>query len=98
MLLADEFKRGLWSISGVERELSEIEKKWIIDGLRLLTLLAPEMTFPTRLYPEILRWLEITPAMLDAGVCAFAEYDCRFEGPEENVRRIYLAMERARKR
>jgi hypothetical protein len=40
--------------------------------------------------------IEITPEMITAGVFAFSEYDSRFEGPEENAIRIYLAMERAR--
>jgi len=41
--------------------------------------------------PEI----EITPAMLKAGVSAFVAYDARFEGPQEAVAEIYTAMRRA---
>lgn len=41
---------------------------------------------------------EITPEMIAAGTLAFSEYDSRFEGPEENVVRIYRAMEIAKRR
>jgi hypothetical protein len=36
--------------------------------------------------------IDVTPEMIDVGVLAFGEYDCRFEGPEDAVSRIYLAM------
>ena len=41
--------------------------------------------------------IEITEAMIEAGALAVGEYDCRFEGPEEAVCRVYVAMARARK-
>ena len=36
--------------------------------------------------------LEITPEMISAGARAFSTFDCRFEGAEEIVARIYRAM------
>lgn len=38
--------------------------------------------------PEI----EVTPAMIEAGVKAFYAYDSRFEAEEAGVARIYRAM------
>jgi hypothetical protein len=39
--------------------------------------------------------IEITPAMVEAGVSAFVRYDSRFVGPEEAVAEIHEAMVRA---
>jgi len=43
---------------------------------------------------ELLNEAGISDMMLEAGIAAFCEYDCRFEGPEEAVFRIYTAMRR----
>ena len=37
-------------------------------------------------------WVEITPAMLEAGVLEWAIGDPEFESPSEIVERIYRAM------
>jgi hypothetical protein len=39
---------------------------------------------------------EITPAMIEAGVQAFARFDRRFDSEDEAVRLIFLAMLNAR--
>ena len=36
--------------------------------------------------------IEITPAMIEAGVEAWSEYDERFEGADEMIERVYRAM------
>ena len=36
--------------------------------------------------------IEVTPAMIEAGAEAFAGYDSRFEGPEDIVGEIFIAM------
>lgn len=41
--------------------------------------------------------IEITPAMTEAGLLAFSEYDDRFEGEEEAVANIYRAMVMAKR-
>lgn len=38
--------------------------------------------------------IEITPEMIEAGVCAFYEFDSRFDGAEVAVARIFQAMKR----
>ena len=40
--------------------------------------------------------IEITPAMMLAGLEAFTEYDRRFEDPEDAVARIYEEMVKAK--
>jgi hypothetical protein len=36
--------------------------------------------------------IEITPAMIEAGVRELRKYDTRFDSPEEEVEAIFLAM------
>jgi hypothetical protein len=40
--------------------------------------------------------IAITPAMIDAGILAFSEYDSDYEQPSDAVREIYVAMVKAR--
>jgi len=42
--------------------------------------------------------IEITPEMMEAGEYAFAAYDHRFELMEDAVHRVWVAMERVRRR
>jgi hypothetical protein len=39
--------------------------------------------------------IEVTPAMIEAGVSAFFDFDPRFEDEEKAVERIFLAMLKA---
>jgi hypothetical protein len=42
------------------------------------------------------REVEITPAMMEAGILAYVSYDSRFEELEDVVTRVYRAMEAVR--
>ncbi len=44
----------------------------------------------------LLRDLEVTPAMIDAGVLELVRYDQRFEDPQDSIVKIYKAMESAK--
>lgn len=39
--------------------------------------------------------IEVTPEMIAAGVVALVSCDARFEGPEEVVRDVWAAMQKA---
>lgn len=40
--------------------------------------------------------IEVTPEMIEAGVCALASFNDRLESDDEAVVRIFRAMDRAR--
>jgi len=46
--------------------------------------------------PELIEEIEITPAMIEAGVSQLADYDDRFEGRKDVVASIFRAMISAR--
>ena len=42
--------------------------------------------------------VEITPEMIEAGICALVSYSSYFELEEDGVRKIYIAMVNAKRR